>query len=233
MAIIIGGKKLDNTSRVIDWTDSGLHFPLSYAGVRKRTARVKKTVSHWTGGEATVRSVTDDGAVVYNVLKNRTDPKTGRPMPLSVHFTIGYDGTIWQYCDLLDTVCFHAGAVNSDSVGWEIVCPGDGKADPRRPWKFGAETIHGRRVRFAMFTDAQIDSAVWLAETVHGALGIRRALPAAANRTDALESTRIPQAKLEQFEGHLEHLHCSSTKRDGGLQVSRALLARGFKLQPY
>ncbi len=233
MSLVIGGKKLPDTSRVIDWTDSGLHFPLTYSGVRKRTVKVKKTVSHWTGGEATVKSAADDGAVVYNVLKNRTDPRTGRPMPLSIHFTIGYDGTIWQYCDLVDTVCFHAGAVNSDSVGWEIVCPGDGKTDPRRPRKFGAETIHGRRVRFAMFTDAQVESAVWLAEAVHDALGIRRTLPSAEGRPDFLENTRIPQGRLERFEGHLEHLHCSSTKRDGGLQVSRALLGRGFNLQPH
>ena len=233
MALIAGKKKIADTSRVIDWTESGLHFPLGYPGVRKRTERVKKTVSHWTGGEATVNSVSDDGAVVFNVLKRRTDTKTGRPMPLSIHFTIGYDGTIWQYCDLLDTVCFHAGSVNADSVGWEIVCPGDGKTDPRRPRKFGSETIHGKLVRFAMFTDAQIESAVWLAEAVHDALGIRRALPSSPTHPGTLENTRIPQDRLERFEGHLEHLHCSSTKRDGGLQVSRALMGRRFKLEPY
>lgn len=226
--LIVAGKPLRGSERVLDWHATGLAFAPPYKGCRARTQPCTLGVGHWTGGEAGTMTSADDGKRVYDVLKNRTN-EAGKPTPLSVHFCVGYDGTIWQYADPAAVVCLHAGAVNDFSWGVEIVNRGL-PPDQGRGREEVAHKVHGRLVKQLAFTQSQLDSWLWLCDAVQGALGLPRAVPAGP-----LEpvSDRIADAKLRAFRGVVEHLHASSSKVDGGTQLVRHLLSAGYaRVQP-
>lgn len=215
MSLIVNGLPTRGSERVLDWKSTGLGFAPPYKGCRTRTQPCTLGVGHWTGGEAGTASAADDGKRVYDVLKSRD---------LSVHFTIGYDGTIWQYADPAKVTCFHAGAVNNFSWGCEVVNRGL-PPDQGRNREEVAYRVHGRLVKQLAFTQAQLDAWLWLCDAVQGALGLPRAVPAGP-----LEpvSERIADLKLKAFRGVVEHLNASSTKVDGGTQLLRHLLSAGY-----
>jgi hypothetical protein len=224
MSLVVGGEALAGTERVLGWAETGLRFAPPYPGCARRRKKVILGVGHWTGGEAGTKTSMDDGKRVYEVLRGRVNER-GEPTPLSVHFTIGFDGTIWQYADPSQVECFHASAVNDESWGVEIVNAGfppnaEGRSRPEVTF-----TVHGRKVRQLAFTDEQLTSYVWLCDKVNAALGIPRAVP---GKKDAPTSDRIATARLLRWSGQIEHLHCSSKKLDGGTQLTRALLAAGY-----
>lgn len=217
--LIVNGLPTRGSERVLDWKSTGLAFAPPH-GCRVRKSACTLGVGHWTGGEAGTATATDDGKRVYDVLRARD---------LSVHFTIGFDGTVWQYADPAKVVCLHAGAVNEVSWGVEIVNRGL-PPDQGRQREEVAHKVHGRLVKQLAFTQAQLDAWLWLCDAVQGALGLPRAVPAGP-----LEpvSERIPDAKLRAFRGVVEHLHASSQKVDGGTQLVRHLLSAGYdRVQP-
>lgn len=220
MSLILDDKPVRGSERVLDWTSTGLGFAPPYKGCRRRVQPCTLGVGHWTGGEAGTTSAADDGKRVYDVLKSRD---------LSVHFTIGYDGTIWQYADPAKVVCFHAGAVNDFSWGVEIVNRGL-PPDQGRNREEVTHRVHGRLVKQLAFTQSQLDAWLWLSDSLQAGLGLPRAVP-----VNALEpvSERIPDLKLKAFRGIVEHLHASSQKVDGGTQLVRYLLSAGYaRVQP-
>lgn len=83
-------------------------------GTRKRKAPPRAFVWHWTGGG-------NPAETVCRTLRNRRNPKTGKPEPLSVHYVLDLDGRLVQCADPAGTVCYHAGTANEWSVGCEIV----------------------------------------------------------------------------------------------------------------
>jgi len=213
--LIVAGKPIRGTERVFDWTATGLTFAPPYKGCRVRRQPCTLGVGHWTGGEAGIKSATDDGKRVYDVLVSRN---------LSVHFTIGYDGAIWQYADPVTVTCLHAGAVNDFSWGCEVVNRGL-PPDQGRQREEVAYRVHGRMIRQLAFTQAQLDSWLWLCDAVQAALGMPRAVPTTLSGP---VETRIPDAKLKIFRGVVEHLNASSTKVDAGTQLVRHLLSAGY-----
>lgn len=222
--LVVGGAAVLGTERVLGWAETGLRFAPPYPGCAPRRKKVILGVGHWTGGEAGTKTSLDDGKRVYVVLRGRVNEQ-GDPMPLSVHFTIGFDGTIWQYADPAEVECFHASAVNDESWGCEIVSNGFPPNAEGRDRPEVTHIVHKRKVRQLAYTDAQLAAYVWLCDTVNGALGIPRAVPA---KNDKPLSDRIANARLLRWSGQIEHLHCSSQKLDGGTQLTRALLAAGY-----
>lgn len=214
--LIVNGLPLRGSERVLDWHTTGLAFAPPYKGCRVRTQPCTLGVGHWTGGEAGTTSAADDGKRVYDVLKSRD---------LSVHFTIGYDGTIWQYADPAKVTCLHAGAVNNFSWGCEVVNrglpPDQGRNRPEVKHR-----VHGRMITQLAFTQQQLDAWLWLSDATQGALGLPRAVPATALGPI---SDRIPDLKLKTFRGVVEHYNASSTKVDAGTQLLRHLLSAGYE----
>jgi len=213
--LIVDGLPLRGSERVLDWRSTGLAFAPPYKGCRVRKGACTLGVGHWTGGEAGITSATDDGKRVYDVLVARD---------LSVHFTIGYDGTVWQYADPAKVVCLHAGAVNEFSWGCEVVNRGL-PPDQGRNREEVSHRVHGRMIRQLAFTQAQLDAWLWLCDAVQGALGLPRAVPTTPSGP---VSDRIPDAKLRAFRGVVEHYAASSTKVDAGTQLVRHLLSAGY-----
>ncbi len=198
---------------------------------------VNLLVGHWTAGEAGVRRADDDGPFIYGVMRNRPSNDAARAaaggkLKVSVHFVIGVDGTTWQTADPLTTVAVHVGmgAINTRSVGVEIVNPGTGPMHPERPRERIEHRMlptpklpRGRRVRQLAYYPAQIDAWCRLGELLADHLPIPRRVPACADGTD-FEIDRFTRPEAARWKGAMEHYHVpTTTKVDAGTQLIRAL----------
>lgn len=212
--------------------ERGLWFdPSEYAGCsrRPRNGPPRLIVGHWTGGEAGTQRYDDDGLRVANVLRTRRN-EVGDPMPLSIHFVIGGDGTVWQMADPLLTQCRHASAVNPFSIGIEVVNKGLPPSFDGRKRDVVAGT--SRNPQVLAFYPAQLDAWWRLVELLCYEYGIARAVPGKLTKSGelALTSARVEQYRLRKFRGVIEHLHCSSQKPDAGMQLVRELAHRGYAI---
>lgn len=103
-------------------------------------------VGHWTAGHPRVGPATGRRVVAAMRARKRDD---GTAMDVSIHFVIGWDGLLWQTCDLA-TATVHVGrGVNDRSIGVETCWPGTmeqahrlGVDDARPEWR----TVRGHRV---------------------------------------------------------------------------------------
>lgn len=179
---------------------------------KKRMHGIELVVWHWTGGEAEPDRMAE----------------TLRKRKLGVEFAIGRYGNVFQFCDpsVVDTA--DAGVVNHRSVGVEVVCygfAGGWTFDPVRAVKvpkipklgrdrevYVAET-HGRKVKTAKFYEAQVSSAVALAEALCAALDIPRRVP--PPEADGVYDPALARDD-QRFRGHVGHYHVSKNKRDPG-----------------
>lgn len=214
--LVVAGAPVPGTSWCVGYRESGLEF-VHGKGARRRVKPCSMGVGHWTGGEAGTTSSSDDGKRVYDVLRARD---------LSVHFTIGYDGTVWQYADPATVVCYHAGAVNE--LSWGVECVNKGlPPDAGRARETIVREAQGRPLAQLAFTSPQLAAFVRLCDTVQAALALPRAVPALSGK---LATKRIEDARLARFEGVVEHLHASSQKVDAGTQLVHALASAGYSL---
>ena len=227
--LVLGGKIVAGTEWILGWRETGLLFdPSKYSGCRKRKGTVRHVVGHWTGGEAGTTNGDDDGKRVYDALRGRKDAD-GKPAPLSIHFTIGATGKVWQHADALSTVAFHAGAVNETSIGIEVVSKGFPPSDPGRPRPEVEHVVHGRKVRQVAFLPSQIESYVRLCAVLSRECALPMRVPGKGVAGEVeIASDRIPDEAVQRWSGFLEHLHVSSSKADAGTQLSRALREAGF-----
>jgi hypothetical protein len=211
---------------------------------------------HWTGGEGSLETF-------IRVLQGRK---------LSVPFWFDVDGAIVQTADL-STRCAHMGTPANDRfIGGEVRCRGYATkedlaiakaADPTlrdrdeldwaEPRDTYADTIGGRRdVRMAAFSPAQVESLLWLAETLAGLYAFPRLVPwrQVAAITEDLERempvdpaayaihhegrillpsfARGGDALAATWRGGIGHLHVHDVKHDPGTQVFYALWAEGW-----
>jgi hypothetical protein len=211
-------------------------------------------VLHWTGGENGAGVDPGEYGVVDTLAKRR----------LSVHFIIEPDGRIVQTADLT-TRCAHAGTpANDRAIGIEIASRGFATRDDLRglglrertalDWEASrdvyTDTIHGERTHMVAFTPTQVQSMLWLVETLCGLLAIPRRVP----HGPLMASTRplarslmvqhegapvVPAfdrdprkwadaARARRFQGVLGHFHIHASKWDPGTQPFYALWAEGF-----
>jgi N-acetyl-anhydromuramyl-L-alanine amidase AmpD len=177
------------------WTPGG-------SGCRLRRLPVAGVVYHWTAGEGS-----PDGVV--RVLQQRG---------LSIHYVIGYDGTVKRCADSVTTVCYHAGSTaNERFIGVEIANKAIGTSSPKRERRPTTARAHGKVFPALDFTDAQYASVVRLADE----LSERHGIPRVTAPGDGVIDVR-------KFSGHIEHIHCSRRKIDCGRLVMAALRSHGY-----
>jgi N-acetyl-anhydromuramyl-L-alanine amidase AmpD len=166
---------------------------LRFEALARRT-ETRAVVLHWTGGSGLAPQV-------FRTLQQRK---------LSVHFCVEPSGRVVQYADA-SLRCAHAGAANGWSIGVEIVNP----ASPAKTTgqRQVAETIHGKRVRYGAFTDAQLAATLDLTEALCRAYGLPLSAPSA--------TTALSPSELRTVRGVLGHLHITRAKLDPGLEVLR------------
>lgn len=172
------------------------------AGCRARTEPIAGVVWHHTGGEG-------DPDAVVRVLKQRG---------LSVHFVIGYDGTIKRCADPATTVCFHAGSkANGRFIGVEVSNKALGPATAKHPRQTVTASAHGRRFQMLDFSERQYASITSLADE----LSARFNIPRVTSHTDTI-------VDIAKFLGHVEHVGISRKKIDAGNLVMQRLRAHGY-----
>ena len=206
--IICNGHPTDiNWPRVILWdekagfkSDPGTYY--DYSGKKDRD--VKMFVNHWD-----VCLSSESCAKVLN--------KRG----ISVHFLIDNDGTIYQ---MLDTQhgAWHAGSVNSCSVGVEIANAYYTKYQPwyvkngfgERPVVSGAE-CHGRKMdSFLDFYPVQLQAlkALWLA--IHERYNVPLIGPESGDEEFMTSRKYESDVDKKRFKGFVSHYHQSKRKID-------------------
>lgn len=163
-------------------------YQIKPTAILRRENPVDLIVLHWNGGGG-------DADQMFGVLEQRK---------LSVHYHLGEDGTITQYCDPGVYVALHAGLVNSRSIGIELQMRPF--AGPQDDWI--ESLVRGQRVLHARPTRAQVISLLWLLDTLTHEHKVPRQLPAA---DDTLSRT-----ELDRFAGICGHYHVSRNKLDPG-----------------
>jgi hypothetical protein len=180
---------------VHDGRQSGMWFEPPAKGCKRRTSSVKNVVLHHTGGEG-------DAEQVFRVL-------TGRD--LSVHLFVDHLGEVYQFADLEETQCYHAGYANAFSVGIEFQCKGlapEGRV-PRTKY---TDTVHGRRMDFLRLTNAQCSAGYTLIKALCDIYNIRKTFPT-DDRGRVTRSVMAPSA-VGKWPGLLGHLHVTPSKID-------------------
>ena len=175
-----------------------------YPGIRPRRHRARAVLFHHTGGEGDARQI-------FNTLNGgRKSKKTGKPMWLSVPFTIDRDSVITQHADL-DAVCFHAGTANNWTIGVEIANRG------KAPSIAGVDRLeyddecHGRPIKYLRFFPDQVGAAYDLARALCDLDGIPWQFPMDGS---SILRTTMTQPERDEFHGICGHLHVSRRKTD-------------------
>ena len=159
--------------------------------------------------------------------------KFNKPAPLSTNYILDYDGTIYECNDVLTCSTVHAGALNEESVGVDIV----NKLDPKFlrgdtsiyenamsrmkkvAWSASSE-FPGKAIDY---TDAQKESLLSLSNFLAEWLRINRAVPLGltgyGKKVDGF---------TELFNGFCAHGQWS-TKRWDGLFAIEHLISNGYE----
>lgn len=220
--ILRAGRVLPGT----DWVlrDPAAWWQLGERGVRRRTVGPKTLLcGHWTAGPPRVGP--DSARITKRNMDARKDVEH-----LGVHFVIGWDGQVWQLCDLAH-VAVHAGrAIDNRSVGVECTWPGTERqaATLRASGTMERRRVAGGVVR-AMRPSAELLAAwVRLAETLAAAVPtIPRQVP--LDRSGGLLTARLTSPQLGRWKGALEHFHAPHTsKSDAGGYLIEALRDAGW-----
>jgi hypothetical protein len=194
--IVVDGTVLPGTGRVT--RDSKAWWAPGNVGCRPRKGHVASLlVGHWTAGNPLTGPGT--GAKVVRSMKARLSKDKSRPLDVGVHFVIGWDGLVWQTCDLaLATTHVGYRPVILRSVGVETCWPGSMK-QAKALGVAGKEVIgraRGARVRCLEPSPELLAAWTWLAETLagaqHPALAIPRRLAKTTKEAGALEHRDMP-----------------------------------------
>jgi N-acetyl-anhydromuramyl-L-alanine amidase AmpD len=190
-AILVDGREVGCEAVV----RANAHLKFSALGKRAET---RMALWHWTGGVGRAPQV-------FRTLQERR---------LSVHFLIEPEGVIWQYADAM-LRCSHAGVANGFSVGIEITNPAT-RLDVEDGLKRQvlADEVHGKRIRYQGFTDAQVKSARALARSLSLAFGLPLDVP--RNADGSIIRRLLTKPESDDFRGHAGHYHFSLAKTDPG-----------------
>lgn len=212
--IICHGNPVDiDWDKVVLWTDRN-GFKAKEGNYKSVTGRrnIDLFVTHW--------DVCLSSSICQRVLDKRG---------ISVHFLIDNDGTIYQTLDTTH-IGWHAGSVNSRSVGVEIANAYYPKWQSWYEKKgFGSRgvlkdsTVNGRKLETHLdFYPIQKEALKALAKAINKGLGIPLEAPQNINGTEYTDTLSKP--KLKAFSGFIHHYHQTSKKIDcGGLNLVKLL----------
>lgn len=215
-AVIVHGDSVRIDAPVHTWHETGCKFEAPMRGT------TRAVVNHWTGAENPPRHL-------FENLKRRSN-LAGKLTPLSVQFAIDPMGDIWQFADA-DARCQHAGAIaNGWTIGIEYINRGSNRTAPRRGVVREArtETIHGRTILYDAMTPPQIASGVELNELLCRVYELPLRVPTL--RGD-IYPTMLPAPLVASYLGALAHFQLNLNKFDPGLELMRAIQARGETLR--
>lgn len=208
-SIIIAGKRVPIDATVRTWEETGLGF--TEQRVRPSTTAC---VLHWTGAE------NPPDKLFANLRASR----------LSVHFAIDQVGVVWQFMDahLRGAHC-HAHGANGFAVGVEIINRGSDLNAPSQGVErvLRRETIHGRIVTYAGFTESQTQAALALTEALCRTYALPLLVP--RERGDVL-ATAMSLSEARAFRGVVGHFQFERGKADPGLELLRRVHQRGVEL---
>lgn len=249
--LIQSGKAIAGTERVKDQ----IEFRPGDPNTRVHRGGWAGMGLHWTGGEGPL-------STFLAVLRKRR---------LSCPFWLDRDGTIVQLADL-STRCAHIGTPGNDRfIGVEVRCRGYAtredlelakRNDPtlfdrdeldwNEPRDTYSDVIGGDVVRMAAFDPAQIESLLWLAETLAALYRFPRLIPwrtvpaiteqlerempvdparfavRAGGRIHLPSFARGGVSLARSWKGALGHLHVHDVKHDPGTGIFYALWAEGW-----
>ena len=236
MALIYNGKELPCDIRIQDWYEHGLEFKPGDGHNYKRKKAPYLLVYHWTGGERGNRDI-------YNTLKKRD---------YGIHFTIDYNGTVYQHCDPALVVCAHAGRANSYTIGVEIqnrgfpkrsvtgrnrgAQPHDnlsiGTINGKHPRTLYDGVIRGEKLTMCAFTLSQLYSAIVIADSFVAAGIIEQQVPRALGLEkgicDVVQQETILPEDRPKLRGVCGHFHLSTRKWDPGIDLLETFIAAGY-----
>jgi hypothetical protein len=226
--IVYGGVVLPGTDFVL--REPGAWWTQGERGTYEREGPPSVLVGHWTAGGAHEGPGT--GKRVVRNMKARTRDD-GTPLTVGIHFVIGWDGFVFQTCDLA-LAAVHVGSrgINKRSIGVETCWPGSAAQASR----LGMQG-HTRRTKVAggtvdvMEPSPELVAAyVRLAETLAAHLPIPRQVP--LDRDGRLLMDRMTPAQLRAWRGGIEHLHVPTTKVDAAGFLVGALRNAGWRGVP-
>ncbi len=204
-----------------DGRKMGLWWSPKAKGVRVRREPIRAILLHHQGGEG-------GAGQLFNVLNGgRESRRTGRPIYLSVHFSVDREGRVTQHADL-ETVCLHAGIANDFTVGIEIANKGRAPASIRVPREVYADEAHGKTIQFLRFSSAQVGAVYDLTSDLCALLRLPHEFPIEAGR---VARRLLSKSELSAHRGLLGHMHVSRRKIDPSphimdeLQMSASLPA--------
>jgi hypothetical protein len=204
--IIIDGIVLPGTERVI--RDSSAWWTAGRE-TRPRRYPIELLVGHWTAGHT--REGPTAGPRLWRAMESRR-AADGGDLSVSVHFSVAWDGLIWQHLDLAHAAV-HVGhrPTITRSIGVECMWPGTA----RQAARLGAHgqtvvrRVDGQRIECMRPSDELLESWRWLAETLAAARDSRIAIP----RRVAPPDRRLTLAQLAQMRGCIEHMHLPDTRK--------------------
>ena len=198
------GERHRGDANVRDGRRMGLWWGNPGKGVRSRRQPIRAILLHHQGGEG-------GASQLFNVLNGgRENRRTGKPIYLSVHFSIDREGNITQHADV-DTVCLHAGIANEFSVGIEMANRGVAPALRGVPREVYSDSVHGRKMDFLRFFPAQVSAAYDLCIDLCDLLNLPWEFPMERGR---VTRRLLSKKELTDHRGLLGHLHVSRRKID-------------------
>ena len=199
------------------------------ADLRVRLGPVRVAGGHWTGGHC--RTGMDTAHRVVSAMKARRKDDDGDGvidaddplMDVSVGFVNGWDGLLFQTCDLRWATVHMGRWVNPISVGTENTWPGTAK----QARKLG----YTGRTEMRRFGSREQECLVPSPEMIRSYVALCRMLssPEANAATRGLLSIDRTFADPKHRRGHLEHYQAPSTKSDAAGYLNDALRADGWR----
>lgn len=231
--LLLDGKVLDVPGSELIIRDSRAWWdwenPLDKPDLRRRLGPVRVKGGHWTAGHC--RTGMETARHVVSSMKARKKDDDGDGvidaddplMDVSVGFVNGWDGLLFQTCDLRFATVHMGRWPNPISFGTENTWPGSAK----QARKLG----YTGKTEMRRFGGRRLECLIPSAELIHGYVVLCRMLssPELHAVTNGFVSIGRTFASPRSRRGHIEHWGAPSTKNDAADYLNDALRRDGWR----
>lgn len=201
--ILVAGKVIPGTERVVR-DPHGWWKPGSPDTRARKGSPIDLIVGHWTAGPR--RTGLTSGSTLVKAMDSRRN-KDGNDLSVSVHFSISWDGIVFQHADL-DIATVHIGFSPAivRSIGVEVMSPGTVTMAKKLklPYTAVTKTWDGSKIQAVAFSSEQEEAWKWLTRTLATYFQIPY-LPA--------PRTRFTPKQMAAFKGICEHANIPLSKK--------------------